>query len=86
MSDRPLGSVWWAASDNNRRRLDQDRSAERRSLGYSTVLMPDGLQLPSPFLAMAAAVADIPGRHVRGKSARLRTPRAAASRKHTLTS
>ena len=33
-------------------------------LGYSTVLMPDGLQLPSPFpsLAMAAAVAAIRAR------------------------
>ncbi|WP_350278938.1 LLM class flavin-dependent oxidoreductase [Kribbella sp. HUAS MG21] len=55
-------------------------------LGYSTVLMPDGLQLPSPFpsLAMAAAVADIRvGTFV--VAAPLRTPRAAAWEAHTLT-
>ena len=55
-------------------------------LGYSTVLMPDGLQLPSPFpsLAMAAAVADIRvGTFV--AAAPLRTPRAAAWEAHTLT-
>ncbi|MGW7685605.1 LLM class flavin-dependent oxidoreductase [Kribbella sp. NPDC054772] len=59
------------------------RAAE---LGYSTVLMPDGLQLPSPFpsLAMAAAVADIRvGTFV--AAAPLRTPRAAAWEAHTLT-
>ena len=55
-------------------------------LGYATVLMPDGLQLPSPFpsLAMAAAVADIRvGTFV--AAAPLRTPRAAAWDAHTLT-
>ncbi|MEU4290505.1 LLM class flavin-dependent oxidoreductase [Kribbella sp. NPDC026596] len=55
-------------------------------LGYSTVLMPDGLQLPSPFpsLAMAAAVADIRvGTFV--AAAPLRTPRATAWEAHTLT-
>jgi probable F420-dependent oxidoreductase len=55
-------------------------------LGYATVLMPDGLQLPSPFpsLAMAAAVADIRvGTFV--AAAPLRTPRAAAWEAHTLT-
>ncbi|GAA2831569.1 LLM class flavin-dependent oxidoreductase [Kribbella solani] len=55
-------------------------------LGYTTVLMPDGLQLPSPFpsLAMAAAVADIRvGTFV--AAAPLRTPRAAAWEAHTLT-
>ncbi|MEU4193471.1 LLM class flavin-dependent oxidoreductase [Kribbella sp. NPDC026611] len=55
-------------------------------LGYSTVLMPDGLQLPSPFpsLAMAAAVADIRvGTFV--AAATLRTPRQAAWEAHTLT-
>ncbi|MFI5736725.1 LLM class flavin-dependent oxidoreductase [Kribbella sp. NPDC051587] len=59
------------------------RAAE---LGYSTVLMPDGLQLPSPFpsLAMAAAVADIRvGTFV--AAATLRTPRQAAWEAHTLT-
>src|SRR5690349_24906168 len=56
------------------------------NLGYSTVLMPDGLQLPAPFasLAMAAAVADIRvGTFV--AAAPLRTPRAAAWEAHTLT-
>jgi alkanesulfonate monooxygenase SsuD/methylene tetrahydromethanopterin reductase-like flavin-dependent oxidoreductase (luciferase family) len=55
-------------------------------LGYSTILMPDGLQLPSPFpsLAMAAAVADIRvGTFV--AAATLRTPRQAAWEAHTLT-
>jgi probable F420-dependent oxidoreductase len=59
------------------------RAAE---LGYTTVLMPDGLQLPSPFpsLAIAAAVADIRvGTFV--AAAPLRTPRAAAWEAHTLT-
>ncbi|WP_405064132.1 LLM class flavin-dependent oxidoreductase [Kribbella sp. NBC_01505] len=59
------------------------RAAE---LGYSTVLMPDGLQLPSPFpsLAMAAAVADIRvGTFV--AAAPLRTPRQTAWEAHTLT-
>src|SRR4029078_4377827 len=55
-------------------------------LGYSTVLMPDGLQLPSPFpsLAMAAAVADIRGGTFVA-AAPLRTPRQAAWEAHTLT-
>ncbi|MER7244559.1 LLM class flavin-dependent oxidoreductase [Kribbella sp. NPDC000426] len=55
-------------------------------LGYSTVLMPDGLQLPSPFpsLAAAAAVADIRvGTYV--AAAPLRTPRQTAWEAHTLT-
>jgi alkanesulfonate monooxygenase SsuD/methylene tetrahydromethanopterin reductase-like flavin-dependent oxidoreductase (luciferase family) len=55
-------------------------------LGFSTVLMPDGLQLPAPFssLAMAAAVADIRvGTFV--AAAPLRTPRQAAWEAHTLT-
>lgn len=55
-------------------------------LGYSTVLMPDGLQLPSPFasLAMAAAIADVRvGTFV--AAAPLRTPRQAAWDAHTLT-
>ncbi|MFC9687967.1 LLM class flavin-dependent oxidoreductase [Kribbella sp. NPDC056951] len=59
------------------------RAAE---LGYETVLMPDGLQLPSPFpsLAMAAAVADIRvGTFV--AAAPLRTPRQTAWEAHTLT-
>ena len=43
-------------------------------LGYSTVLMPDGLQLPSPFpsLAMAAAVARWRSSQCRGQSRRAR--------------
>ncbi len=55
-------------------------------LGFQTVLMPDGLQLPAPFssLAMAAAVADIRvGTFV--AAAPLRTPRQAAWEAHTLT-
>src|SRR5215207_6965465 len=55
-------------------------------LGYSTVLMPDGLQLLSPFpsLAVAAATADIRvGTFV--AAAPLRAPRAAAWDAHTLT-
>ncbi|MFC5266821.1 LLM class flavin-dependent oxidoreductase [Kribbella qitaiheensis] len=55
-------------------------------LGYSTVLMPDGLQLLSPFpsLAVAAASADIRvGTFV--AAAPLRPPRAAAWDAHTLT-
>ncbi|MDT7584112.1 MAG: hypothetical protein QOE32_1662 [Pseudonocardiales bacterium] len=59
------------------------RAAE---LGYSTILMPDGLQLLSPFpsLAMAAATADIRvGTFV--AAAPLRTPRQAAWDAHTLT-
>ena len=54
-------------------------------LGYTTVLMPDGLQLLSPFpsLAMAAMTADIRvGTFV--AAAPLRTPRAAAWDAHTL--
>jgi alkanesulfonate monooxygenase SsuD/methylene tetrahydromethanopterin reductase-like flavin-dependent oxidoreductase (luciferase family) len=71
-----------------------DRGAEawqatvRRAadLGYSTILMPDGLQLLSPFpsLAIAAATADIRvGTFV--AAAPLRPPRAAAWDAHTLT-
>ncbi|QNE20577.1 LLM class flavin-dependent oxidoreductase [Kribbella qitaiheensis] len=59
------------------------RAAE---LGYSTILMPDGLQLLSPFpsLAIAAATADIRvGTFV--AAAPLRPPRAAAWDAHTLT-
>jgi alkanesulfonate monooxygenase SsuD/methylene tetrahydromethanopterin reductase-like flavin-dependent oxidoreductase (luciferase family) len=55
-------------------------------LGFQTVLMPDGLQLPAPFssLAMAAAVADIRvGTFV--AAAPLRTPRQTAWEAHTLT-
>ncbi|MEU4603653.1 LLM class flavin-dependent oxidoreductase [Kribbella sp. NPDC023972] len=55
-------------------------------LGYSSVLMPDGLQLPSPFasLAMAATLADVRvGTFV--AAAPLRTPRQAAWDAHTLT-
>jgi alkanesulfonate monooxygenase SsuD/methylene tetrahydromethanopterin reductase-like flavin-dependent oxidoreductase (luciferase family) len=55
-------------------------------LGYTSVLMPDGLQLPSPFvsLAVAATVADIRvGTFV--AAAPLRTPRQAAWDAHTLT-
>jgi probable F420-dependent oxidoreductase len=70
-----------------------DRSAEewkqtvRRAadLGYSTVLMPDGLQLLSPFptLAVAAMTADIRvGTFV--VAAPLRPPRSAAWDAHTL--
>ncbi len=54
-------------------------------LGYSTVLMPDGLQLLSPFpsLAVAAATADIRvGTFV--VAAPLRPPLAAAWDAHTL--
>jgi alkanesulfonate monooxygenase SsuD/methylene tetrahydromethanopterin reductase-like flavin-dependent oxidoreductase (luciferase family) len=71
-----------------------DRGAEawqstvRRAadLGYSTILMPDGLQLLSPFpsLAIAAATAAIRvGTFV--AAAPLRPPRAAAWDAHTLT-
>ncbi|MFG1626953.1 LLM class flavin-dependent oxidoreductase [Kribbella sp. NPDC049227] len=59
------------------------RAAE---LGYTSVLMPDGLQLPSPFasLAMAATLADLRvGTFV--AAAPLRTPRQAAWDAHTLT-
>ncbi|WP_202806683.1 LLM class flavin-dependent oxidoreductase [Kribbella catacumbae] len=70
-----------------------DRSAEewqqtvRRAadLGYKSVLMPDGLQLLSPFptLAVAAMTADIRvGTFV--AAAPLRTPRSAAWDAHTL--
>jgi len=55
-------------------------------LGYTSVLMPDGLQLPSPFasLAMAATIAGIRvGTFV--AAAPLRTPRQAAWDAHTLT-
>ena len=56
-------------------------------LGYSTVLMPDGLQLPSPFASPGDggdAVADIRvGTFV--AAAPLRTPRQAAWEAHTLT-
>lgn len=55
-------------------------------LGYTTILMPDGLQLLSPFasLATAAAIADIRvGTFV--AAAPLRTPRQAAWDAHTLT-
>ncbi|GAB2567922.1 LLM class flavin-dependent oxidoreductase [Kribbella endophytica] len=67
---------------------DQWTKTVRRAaeLGYSTVLMPDGLQLLSPFpsLAMAAAVADIRvGTFV--AAAPMRTPYAAAWDAHTLT-
>ncbi|TDD20513.1 LLM class flavin-dependent oxidoreductase [Kribbella turkmenica] len=54
--------------------------------GYTSVLMPDGLQLPSPFasLAMAATLADVRvGTFV--AAAPLRTPRQAAWDAHTLT-
>ncbi|TWD81549.1 alkanesulfonate monooxygenase SsuD/methylene tetrahydromethanopterin reductase-like flavin-dependent oxidoreductase (luciferase family) [Kribbella amoyensis] len=59
------------------------RAAE---LGYSAILMPDGLQLLSPFpsLAMAASIADIRvGTFV--AAAPLRTPRQAAWEAHSLT-
>jgi alkanesulfonate monooxygenase SsuD/methylene tetrahydromethanopterin reductase-like flavin-dependent oxidoreductase (luciferase family) len=59
------------------------RAAE---LGYTSVLMPDGLQLLSPFasLAMAATIADVRvGTFV--AAAPLRTPRQAAWDAHTLT-
>ncbi|MEV6282909.1 LLM class flavin-dependent oxidoreductase [Kribbella sp. NPDC051770] len=67
---------------------DQWTKTVRRAaeLGYSTILMPDGLQLLSPFpsLAMAAAVADIRvGTFV--AAAPMRTPYAAAWDAHTLT-
>ena len=55
-------------------------------LGYSTILMPDGLQLLSPFpsLAIAASTADIRvGTFV--AAAPLRPPLAAAWDAHTLT-
>jgi len=65
---------------------DWIKTAQRAAeLGYTTVLMPDGLQLPSPFpsLAMAAAVADIRvGTFV--AAAPLRTPRQTAWEAHTL--
>ena len=54
-------------------------------LGYSTLLMPDGLQLLSPFpsLAVAAMAADLRvGTHV--VAAPLRPPRSAAWDAHTL--
>ncbi|WP_433165683.1 LLM class flavin-dependent oxidoreductase [Kribbella sp. CA-247076] len=55
-------------------------------LGYSSVLIPDGLQLPSPFaaLAMAAALADVRVATFVA-AAPLRTPRQAAWDAHTLT-
>ncbi|WP_432945244.1 LLM class flavin-dependent oxidoreductase [Kribbella sp. CA-253562] len=67
---------------------DQWTKTVRRAadLGYSTILMPDGLQLLSPFpsLAMAATVADVRvGTFV--AAAPMRTPYAAAWDAHTLT-
>lgn len=66
---------------------EQWKQTVRRAadLGYSTILMPDGLQLLSPFpsLAVAATTADIRvGTFV--AAAPLRPPRAAAWDAHTL--
>ncbi len=66
---------------------DQWRSTARRvaDLGYSTLLMPDGLQLLSPFpsLAMAASVSPVRvGTFVLASP--LRQPRAAAWEAHSL--
>ena len=70
------------------RGAEQWQATVRRAaeLGYSTILMPDGLQLLSPFpsLAVAATTADIRvGTFV--AAAPLRPPRAAAWDAHTLT-
>ncbi|MGE0299586.1 LLM class flavin-dependent oxidoreductase [Pseudonocardia sp.] len=64
--------------------LDQARRIA--DLGYSSLLMPDGVALPSPFpsLAMAAAVTDLTvGTFV--LAAPLRPPRSAAWEAHTMT-
>ena len=61
-------------------------SAKRiADLGYSTLLMPDGVQLLSPFssLAVAATAAPAARRNVRAGSP-LRTPRQAAWEAHSL--
>jgi alkanesulfonate monooxygenase SsuD/methylene tetrahydromethanopterin reductase-like flavin-dependent oxidoreductase (luciferase family) len=70
------------------RGAEQWQATVRRAadLGYSSILMPDGLQLLSPFpsLAMAATTADVRvGTFV--AAAPLRPPRAAAWDAHTLT-
>jgi len=67
---------------------DQWRATAQRvaELGYSTLLMPDGLQLLSPFpaLATAAATAEVRvGTFV--LAAPLRPPRSAAWEAHSLT-
>ncbi|TDO34365.1 alkanesulfonate monooxygenase SsuD/methylene tetrahydromethanopterin reductase-like flavin-dependent oxidoreductase (luciferase family) [Kribbella sp. VKM Ac-2527] len=85
MSDRRFRFGVVASPD---RGPDQWQTTARRAadLGYSSVLMPDGLQLLSPFpsLAAAAATTDIRvGTFV--AAAPLRTPRAAAWEAHTLT-
>jgi len=67
---------------------DQWRTTAHRvaELGYSTLLMPDGLQLLSPFPALAAAAATTDvrvGTFV--LAAPLRPPRSAAWEAHSLT-
>ena len=84
MTNRPFRFGIVASPDGG---PDQWRKTVLRAaeLGYSTIFMPDGLQLLSPFpsLAMAAAVADIRvGTFV--AAAPMRTPRAAAWDAHTL--
>jgi probable F420-dependent oxidoreductase len=67
---------------------EQWRATARRvdELGYSTLVMPDGPQLPSPFssLALAAGTADI-GVGTWVVAVTLRPPRTTAWEAHTLT-
>jgi alkanesulfonate monooxygenase SsuD/methylene tetrahydromethanopterin reductase-like flavin-dependent oxidoreductase (luciferase family) len=84
MNSRPFrfGVVATPSSDGRQWQSVARRTADQ---GYSTLLMPDGLQLlaPGPALASAAAVADIRvGTWV--YAAPLRPPRATAWEAHTL--
>lgn len=84
MTDRPFRfGVVATPQDDEQWRTTARRVAE---LGYSTLLMPDGMQLLSPFpsLATAAAVTDLRvGTFV--LAGPLRPPRSAAWEAHSLT-
>ncbi|HEX2808481.1 MAG TPA: LLM class flavin-dependent oxidoreductase [Kineosporiaceae bacterium] len=84
MKDRPFRFGVVATPEG----ADQWRSTAQRvaELGYSTLLMPDGMQLLSPFPSLAAAAASTPGLRVGTFviAAPLRPPRSAAWEAHSL--
>ncbi len=73
-----------AVPDDGEQWLATARRAEQ--LGYSTLLMPDGMQLPSPFPALALAAGATTTLHVGAfvLASPLRPPRMAAWEAHTL--
>lgn len=79
-----FGVVATPQGDGDSWRATADRIAE---LGYSTLLMPDGLQLLSPFPSLAVAASSAPGLRVATfvLASPLRTPMAAAWDAHSMT-